>query len=83
MCIVRRMGSCDAVWMAMGRKYRRRAGQYSVTAKVTIVVTASCSVVAPALCLLYNTVMLKLVKRRHEGEVRAAERDDDHADDDV
>jgi hypothetical protein len=51
------------------------AGQYSVTAKVTIVVTAACSVVAAALFLLYNTVMLKLVKRKHEKEIKAAERD--------
>ena len=54
----------------------RELGQYSVTAKVTIVVTAACSVVAAALFLLYNTVMLKLVKQKHEKEVRAAEQDD-------
>ncbi|KAF3036870.1 hypothetical protein E8E11_003199 [Didymella keratinophila] len=50
-------------------------GQYSVTAKVTVVVTAACSVVAAALFLLYNTVMLNLVKRKHEKEIRAVERD--------
>lgn len=49
-------------------------GQYSVTAKVTVVVTAACSTVAAALFLLYNTVMLKLVKKRHEREIRDAER---------
>jgi hypothetical protein len=43
-------------------------GQYSVTAKVTVVVTAACSVVTAALFLLYNTVMLKIVKRKHEKE---------------
>jgi hypothetical protein len=42
---------------------------------VTVVVTAACSVVAAALFLLYNTVMLKLVRRKHEKEIRAAERD--------
>lgn len=49
-------------------------GQYSVTAKVTVVVTAACSVVTAALFLLYNTVMLKLVKRKHEKEIQAIER---------
>ncbi|KAF1847576.1 uncharacterized protein K460DRAFT_332728 [Cucurbitaria berberidis CBS 394.84] len=50
------------------------AGQYSVTAMVTIIVTSACSVVAAALFLLYNTVMLRLVKRKHEREIKAAER---------
>jgi hypothetical protein len=48
-------------------------GQYSVTAKVTVVVTAACSTVAAALFLLYNSVMLTLVKRRHAREMRDAE----------
>jgi hypothetical protein len=48
-----------------------------VTAKVTVVVTAACSVVAAGLFLLYNTVMLKLVKRRYEREIRDAEGWDD------
>jgi hypothetical protein len=48
-------------------------GQYSVTAKVTVIVTAACSTVAAGLFLLYNTVMLKLVKKRHERELRDAE----------
>lgn len=54
-------------------------GQYSVTAKVTVIVTAACSAVAALLFLLYNMVMLKLVKRKHEREIRSAERwgDDD------
>jgi hypothetical protein len=34
-------------------------------------------VVAAGLFLLYNTVMLKLVKRRHEREIRDMERWDD------
>lgn len=37
--------------------------------------TAACAVVTAALFLVYNTVMLRLVKRRHEREVKAAERD--------
>lgn len=44
---------------------------------VTIIVTSACSAVAAALFLLYNTVMLKLVKRKHEKEMKAAERDED------
>lgn len=55
--------------------YSAQDGQYSVTAKVTIVVTSACSAVAAALFLLYNMVMLKLVKRRHEKEIKAAERE--------
>lgn len=54
-----------------------RVGMYSVTAKVTLVVTAACSVVAASLFLLCNTVMLKFVKRKHEKEVRAAERNEE------
>jgi hypothetical protein len=41
------------------------------------VVTAACSVVAAALFLLYNTVMLKVVKNRHEREVREWDAGDD------
>ncbi|KAF2678214.1 hypothetical protein K458DRAFT_464136 [Lentithecium fluviatile CBS 122367] len=55
--------------------YSAQDGQYSVTARATIVVTASCSVVTAALFLLYNTVMLALVKRKHEKETKAMERD--------
>ncbi|CAO2651458.1 Nn.00g040280.m01.CDS01 [Neocucurbitaria sp. VM-36] len=54
--------------------YSAQDGQYSVTATVTIIVTSACSVVAAALFLLYNTVMLRLVKRKHEREIKAAER---------
>lgn len=57
--------------------YSAQDGQYSVTAMVTIIVTSACSAVTAGLFLLYNTVMLKLVKRKHEKEVKAAERDED------
>ncbi|KAF2270194.1 hypothetical protein CC78DRAFT_574323 [Lojkania enalia] len=53
--------------------YSAQDGQYSVTAKVTIIVTAVCSVVTAALFLLYNSVMLELVKRKHARETRAVE----------
>jgi hypothetical protein len=48
-------------------------GQYSVTARATIVVTAALSVVACALFLLYNSVMLTVIKRRHAKETKALE----------
>lgn len=50
--------------------YSAQAGQYSVTAKVTIIVTAACSVVTAALFLLYNNLALEMVKRKHERETR-------------
>lgn len=56
--------------------YSAQDGQYSVTAKVTIVVSSACSVVAAGLFLMYNTVMLKLVKKKHEKEFQAAEREE-------
>lgn len=52
------------------------AGQYSVTARITVVVTAACSAVAAVLFLVYNMVMLRGVKRRHERETEALERED-------
>jgi hypothetical protein len=55
-------------------------GQYSVTAKVTVVVTAASSAVAAALFLFYNMFMLKLVKKRHEREIRDEERRENDGD---
>lgn len=52
-------------------------GQYSVTARATIIVTAALSVVTSALFLLYNSVMLSLIKRKHEKETKALERNMD------
>ncbi len=46
-----------------------------MTAKLTVVVTAACSAVTAALVLVYNTVVLKLVRRKYEREVRAVEHD--------
>ena len=85
MCIRRRMvGSWFRACLGSeGCRADDCAGQYSVTAKVTVVVTAACSVVAAALFLLYNTVMLKLVKRKHEREIKAAERGEERGDGDV
>lgn len=55
--------------------YSAQGGQFSVTARVTVVVTSACSVVAAALFLLYNTIMLKFVKMRHAREVSAVEKE--------
>ena len=48
-----------------------------VTVTVTIVETAVCSVMAAALFLVYNTVMLRLVNRRHKTEVTAVENEEE------
>lgn len=48
-----------------------------MTAKVTVVVTAACSCVAAGLFLVYNMGMLKIVKMRHEREVRSVDGEDD------
>ena len=46
-------------------------GQYSVTARATIIVTAALSVATCALFLLYNSVMLSLIKKKHAKETKA------------
>lgn len=58
-----------------GYDANERSGQYSVTARATIIVTSACSVVAAILFLLYNTIMLALVKRKHAKETRALDRE--------
>ncbi|KAF1970737.1 hypothetical protein BU23DRAFT_556459 [Bimuria novae-zelandiae CBS 107.79] len=54
--------------------YSAQDGQYSVTARATIIVTAALSVATSALFLLYNSVMLTLIRRKHDKETRALER---------
>lgn len=49
--------------------YSQQGGRYSITAKVTVVVTGSCAVVTAVLFLLYNFCILELVKRKHSEEV--------------
>lgn len=81
MFILHRMVGCLYDWCArdlrsqskVETKLTWREGTYSVTARATIIVTSACSVVTAALFLLYNTIMLNLVKRRHERETRAVE----------
>jgi hypothetical protein len=58
----------------MRGKAHLQIGQYSVTAKVTVIVTASLSVVTAALFLLSNNIMLALVKRKHDKETKELER---------
>ncbi|KAF2107131.1 hypothetical protein BDV96DRAFT_506716 [Lophiotrema nucula] len=54
--------------------YTAQEGQYSITAKATIVVTAACSVVTLILLLLFNFILLARVKRKHERETREVEK---------
>lgn len=53
--------------------YSAQRGKYSPTAKSTIIVTSVCSVVAAVLLLLYNLVMLRVVKNRHRMEMEGKE----------
>ena len=53
--------------------YSAESGQYSVTAKVTVIVTAACSAVTAALFLLYNNLALSFVKKKHQKEQSRAE----------
>ncbi|KAF2015406.1 hypothetical protein BU24DRAFT_421705 [Aaosphaeria arxii CBS 175.79] len=69
------MNSIAGLISTLVNVYSAQAGQYSVTAKATLVVTAACSTVTAALFLLYNTVMLSLVKRKHKRETDAVEKE--------
>ena len=55
--------------------YSAQSGQYSITARVTLIVTGSCTVVAAGLFLLYNNLALTIIKRRHRRERTAYEQD--------
>ncbi|KAF2641144.1 hypothetical protein P280DRAFT_468810 [Massarina eburnea CBS 473.64] len=50
--------------------YSAQEGQFSVTARATIVVTSVCSVVTILIFLIYNSIMLKWVKVRHSRETK-------------
>ncbi|KAF9737677.1 hypothetical protein PMIN03_000147 [Paraphaeosphaeria minitans] len=67
------MNSVAGLISTLVNVYSAQNGQYSVTARATVVVTAALSVVASALFLLYNSVMLTLIKRKHQKETRALE----------
>lgn len=47
--------------------------QFSITARATVIVTSACSVVTIFLFLMYNSVMLKYVKFKHEKETKKFE----------
>ena len=51
--------------------YTQQGGRYSITAKVTVMVTGGCTVVMATLFLLYNNWILEAVKRNHHREVGA------------
>ena len=65
--------------------YSAQDGQYSITAKVTTIVTGACSVITAFCFLLYNNWALSRVRRHHLRETEEGRRDleadrsDDHA----
>ena len=46
--------------------YSQQGGRYSITAKVTVIVTGSCTVAMAILFLFYNYWVLAQVRRAHE-----------------
>ena len=48
--------------------YSQQGGHYSITAKVTVIVTGSCTVLMALLFLIYNNWILEDVKRVHHRE---------------
>lgn len=73
------MNSLAGLISTLVNVYSAQDGQYSVTARATVIVTAACSVCAVALLLLYNCVMLGIVKRRHDKETRVVGQGGVHA----
>ncbi|KAF1995467.1 hypothetical protein P154DRAFT_474211 [Amniculicola lignicola CBS 123094] len=69
------MNSIAGLISTLVNVYSTQDGQYSVTAKSTIIVTSGFSVVAAALFLIYNSIMLMLVKKRHDRETREVHQD--------
>lgn len=49
--------------------YSQQGGRYSITAKVTVIATASCTGIMAMLFLLYNNWILEDVKKRHLREL--------------
>ncbi|KAF2105531.1 hypothetical protein BDV96DRAFT_477873, partial [Lophiotrema nucula] len=64
------MNSIAGVISSMVGIYGAQHGDLSITAKVTITVTGACTVVAAALFLIYNSIMLAMTKRKHARETR-------------
>jgi cytochrome bd-type quinol oxidase subunit 2 len=55
--------------------YSAQTGQYSITAKVTMIVTGACTAVGSGLFLLYNNWALERVKKQHKRENESVERE--------
>lgn len=49
--------------------YTQQGGRYSITAKVTVIATGSCTTLTVMLFLLYNYWILESVKRKHSKEI--------------
>jgi hypothetical protein len=49
--------------------YTAQSGYYSITAKVTLIVTGSCMVVTAVLFALYNFLILRRVKKGHQRQM--------------
>jgi len=49
--------------------YTQQGGRYSITAKVTVIATGSCTALTVTLFLLYNYWILEVVKRKHSKEI--------------
>ena len=49
--------------------YSQQSGRFSITARITIGVTASCTVVTAVLYFLYNFWILQGVRKKHEKEL--------------
>ena len=49
--------------------YTQHGGNYSITAKVTVIVTSSCTVLMSILFFFYNNWILQNVKENHQKEL--------------
>ena len=49
--------------------YSQQGGRFSITAKVTVAATASCTVITAILYFLYNFWILQGVRRKHQKEL--------------
>ena len=49
--------------------YSQQRGRFSITAKITVGVTASCTVVTAVLYFLYNFWILQGVRKKHQQEL--------------
>ena len=49
--------------------YSQQGGRFSITAKITVGATASCSVITAILYLLYNFWILQGVRKKHQQEL--------------